>query len=162
MIDLLAHHRPLEIVHAEGERSLRQERRDHDPVRLDVLEVVEEETADREISQVVEACRRGSLPAELDSQLVVVGVIGERNVGEEAVGLVLQIAKHGEVLDTVLDALDMTIQHRAVRSDPEPVRGPMHIDPVFGRELLVGDRHADAFAEHFGAAARQRVEPGLA
>jgi hypothetical protein len=38
----------------------------------------------------------------------------------------------------------------------------MHIDPVLGRELLVGDRHANALAEHFGAAARQRVEPGLA
>ena len=38
----------------------------------------------------------------------------------------------------------------------------MHIDPVLGRELLVGDRHADAFAEDLGAAAGKRVEAGFA
>src|SRR5450759_3229948 len=37
----------------------------------------------------------------------------------------------------------------------------MHIDPVLGGELLVGDRHAHAFAENFGSAAGQCVESGL-
>src|SRR3569623_2463940 len=43
VIDLLTHDRALEIVHAPGERDLRQERRDHAPVRLHMVEVVEKE-----------------------------------------------------------------------------------------------------------------------
>ena len=54
VVDLLADHRALHVVHAEVQRRLREERRDHDPVRLDVVEVVEEEAADGEIAQVVE------------------------------------------------------------------------------------------------------------
>src|SRR6185437_9831406 len=41
VIDLFAHHCPLEVVDAKMQRRLRDERRDHDPVRLDVVDVVE-------------------------------------------------------------------------------------------------------------------------
>ena len=162
VVDLLAHDRSLEIVHAERERRLREERRHHDPVRLDVIEVVEEESADGEIAKIVEAGRRRSLPAELDAELVVVRVIRERNVGEETARLVLQVAQQRQMLDAILDRLDVTVEHRAVGADPEPVRGPMDIDPVFGRQLLVRDGHAHAAAEYFGPATRERVESGLA
>src|ERR1700681_3636421 len=72
MVDLLANHGALEIVHAERERCLREKGRDHDPVRLDVLEVIEEEAADREIAQIVEARRCCSLSSKLDAKLVVI------------------------------------------------------------------------------------------
>src|ERR1700693_2764063 len=162
VLDLLAHYRSLEIVHSERERGLREKWSDHDPMGLDVLEVVEEEPADGEIAEVIEAGRRRSLSTELDSKLVVVGVISERNVGEEAVGFVLEIAKHREMLDAVLNGLDVSVKHRAVRSNPKAVRGAMDIDPVLGRELLVGDRHAHALAEDFGSAAGQGVQSGVA
>src|SRR5689334_13828911 len=72
VIDLLAHDSSLEIVHSPGERDLREKRRDHDPVRLHMVEVIEEESADGDVAQVVEACRRRALPAERDAELVVV------------------------------------------------------------------------------------------
>src|SRR3569623_1530959 len=43
MINLLTHHGALEIVHAPRQCDLRQEWRDHDPVRLHMVEVVEKE-----------------------------------------------------------------------------------------------------------------------
>src|SRR5450432_2112062 len=89
VIDLLAHHRPLEVVDAPGERDLRKEGRDHDPVRLDVVEIVEEQTADRDVAKIIEARRRGTLTSERDAKLVVIGVIRERDVCEEAARLVL-------------------------------------------------------------------------
>src|SRR5258708_2188494 len=162
VVDLLAHYRSLEIVHSERERGLREKWSDHDPMGLNVLEIVEEEPADGEIPEVIETGRRRPLPSELDSKLVVVRVISERNVGEEAVGLVLEIAKHREMLNSVLNGLDVSVKHRAVRSNPEPVRGPMDIDPVLGRELFIGDRHAHALAEDFGSAAGQGVQSGVA
>src|SRR6266511_2684493 len=74
VIDLLANDGSLEIVDAERKRRLRKERGHHDPVRLDVLEVVEVETADGEIPEIVESARRSSLPAKLSAQIVVVRV----------------------------------------------------------------------------------------
>src|SRR3712207_8620443 len=43
VVDLLADHRPLEVVDAEAQRDLRERRGHHHPVRLDVGDVVEEE-----------------------------------------------------------------------------------------------------------------------
>src|SRR5881275_2638990 len=91
VIDLLADHGSLEIVHAPRQRDLRQERRDHDPVRLHMVEVVEKETPDSDVAQIVEAGGRGALPAERDTELVVVRVIRERDVREKAARLILQI-----------------------------------------------------------------------
>src|SRR6266446_10798290 len=162
VVNLLAHYRSLEIVHSERQRGLREKRCDHDPMGLDVIEVVEEESADGEIAEIIETGRRSSLPAELDSKLVVVGVISERNVGEEAVRFVLEIAKHRKVLDAVLNGLDVSVKHCAVRSNPKPVRGPMDIDPVLGRELFISDRHAHALAEDFGSPAGQGVQSSVA
>src|SRR3712207_7435856 len=45
VVDLLAHHGALEVVHPEAQRHLRHHRRDHDPVRLDMRDVVEEQPA---------------------------------------------------------------------------------------------------------------------
>src|SRR4051812_17112525 len=54
VIDLLAYHGALEIVHTPRQRDLRQERRDHDPVRLHMVEVVEKEPPDGDVAQIVE------------------------------------------------------------------------------------------------------------
>ena len=162
VVDLLAHHGALEIVHAEVQRELRQRRRDHDPVRLDVLEVVEEEPADGEVLQVVDARRRRAGAPELRAELVVVGMVRERDVGEESARLVLQVAQHAEMVDAVLDRLDVAVEHRAVGADAELVRDAVDVDPLAAGELLLGDRRAHAGAEHLGAAAGHRVEPRLA
>src|SRR6266508_296131 len=131
-------------------------------MRLDVIEVVEEQPADSKIAEIVEACSRRSLSPELDTQLVVVGVIGEWDVGEEPASLVLKRAKNGQMLDAVVDCLDVAIEHGAVGANAKPVRSPMNRDPIFSSQLLIGDLHSHTAAEHFGASSRQSVEAGFA
>ena len=98
-------------------------------------------------------------PAQLFTQLVVVGMIRERNEGEESAGLVLQVAQHRHVLDPVGRGLDVTVEHRAVGRNAELVRLAVHPDPLFAGELPVGDRGPHRRAEHFRAATGQAGEP---
>src|SRR3954469_24560009 len=65
------------------------------------------------------------------------------------------------MLDPILDAFDVTIEHRTCGADAEPVRSAMNRDPVLGGQLLVGDRHAHALPEDFRAAAGKRIEPSV-
>src|SRR6266568_4777993 len=60
---------------------------------LHVRNIVEHQSTDGDVLEIVEARRRGSGPAERLAQLIVVGVIGQRDVSEEAASLVLERAQ---------------------------------------------------------------------
>ena len=64
--------------------------------------------------------------------------------------------------DAVLERFDMTVEHRAVGADPELVGRTVHVQPFLGGELAIGDRRPHRLTEHFGPAARQRIQPGVA
>ena len=162
MIDLLPHHSAFNVVHAERQRDLRQCRGHHDPVRLDVLEVVQVQAPDSQVAQVVEARRAGTLPTQRHAKRVVIRVIRERDVGQESAGLVLQVSQHGEVLHAVLDRLHMPVQHRAVAADAEGMRGAMHADVVGATQFPVGNDIAHRGAERLGPAAWHRIQSRLA
>src|SRR5687768_5616967 len=66
------------------------------------------------------------------------------------------------MLDAVLDGLDVTVKHRAIRPDPQPVSRPVDSDPILGSELLVRYLHSHATSEYLSASARQSVEAGFA
>src|SRR4051794_30022215 len=89
-------------------------------------------------------------------------MVSERNVGEESTGLILQIAQHPEMLDALLDRLDVTVEHRAVRSNTESVRDAMYFDPILTSELLVGDVHANTLPENLRSATGQRIQTRFA
>ena len=74
---------------------------------------------------------------------------------------VLLVAQPEDVVDPLLVRLDVAVEHRAVRRDPEPVRGVVDVEPDL-RALLAG-RHepAHAVGEDLGAAARERAQPGV-
>ena len=100
-------------------------------------------------------CRQ---PAPLEDR--VLRVERERDEGEEAAGLVLLGAQPEQVVDPLLVRLDVAVEHRAVRRDPEPVRRVVGAEPEV-RMLLAGrDELAHAVGEDLGAAARQRAEAG--
>src|SRR6266699_2359374 len=124
---------------------------------LHMRNIVEHQSTDRDVLEIVEARRRGSGPAECLAQLVVVGVIGQRDVGEEAAGLVLQGPEREQVVRAVRHGLHVSIQHRAVRGQAEPVGLAMHRQPFLAGELLVGDGGARRGAEYFGPAARATI-----
>ncbi len=106
--------------------------------------------------------RRRALPVQLNAQLVVVGVIRERYVGQEAARFVLQVAEHAQVRDAIGVRLHVAIQHRAVRADSETMRRAMHVDVLGPAELLVGDLLANGGTERLGTAAGHRVQTCLA
>ena len=68
VVDLFADNGAFHVVDAERQRRLRQERRDHDPVGLDVVDVIEVQPTHREIAEIVESRRRAAPTAELDTE----------------------------------------------------------------------------------------------
>ena len=108
-------------------------RRHHGPVRLHVRDVVEHQPAHRDVLEIVEAGGGRAGAAQRLAQLVVIGVIGERDVGEEAARLVLQRAQRQQVVHPVFQRLDVPVQHGAVRGDAELVRLAVHGEPLVAR-----------------------------
>ena len=92
----------------------------------------------------------------------VVRVERQRDVGHEAVRLVLQLAQPHQVIDAVFVVLDVAVEHRAVRAQPQLVRDARGLDPLVAVDLVVADDAADALVEDLRAAAGQRIHAGVA
>ena len=73
---------------------------------------------------------------------------------------VLLVAEPEDVVDTLLVGLDVPVEHRAVRRDPDPVRRVVDVEPDLGGLLARSDEPTHTVGEHLGAAARQRPETG--
>ena len=99
MIDLFFDHRAVEVVGAEAKRHLRHARRHHDPVRLDVRKIVEQQARDGHVFQIHEA--GGLAPVYEFAELGIRGVEGERNKRLEAACLILKIAELEQVVHAV-------------------------------------------------------------
>src|SRR5260370_37643550 len=52
MINLLFHNRAVEVVRPKTQRDLRDARREHDPVRLDMLEIVQHQPRHSDVTQI--------------------------------------------------------------------------------------------------------------
>ena len=142
MIDALEHDRALEVVAAERQRDLRNERRYHRPVRLHMGNVVEQQPPHSNVLEIVEPGRCRARAAQGLAQFVVVGMIGQRDVGEKSAGLILERAQRQQMIDAILERLDMAVQHRAVGWDAELMRFAVHGEPLVAGQLAVGDRSA--------------------
>ena len=82
VIDLLFLDRPVQVIHTEAERDLGGLDAHHDPVGLDVGDVVKHEPPDGVGAEVVDAGGRGQL-----AEGVVFGVVGQGDKSLEAAGL---------------------------------------------------------------------------
>ena len=109
MVDLFFHHGAVDIVCAKSLRDLRDARRQHDPIRFDVIEVVEHQPRHRDVSQIEVAARSRNV-----RQRRVVRMKRQRNEGHESVRLVLQFAQLHEVIDALFFGLDVAVEHRRV------------------------------------------------
>ena len=138
------------------ERDGRELLADLDPVRLDVVDVVEHEARDRDDL----AGPSRPVAAGRSRELRLLGVERERDEAEEAARLVLQLADPHEVVDAVLDRLDAAVEHRDVRLDAVLVAELRELEPALARDLVAADDVADALLEDLGAAAGAGVHPG--
>ena len=117
-------------------------------------DVVEHQAGGRDVAQVGVARR-----VVLEPHVVVLGVVGERDEGVEAAGLVLQRAQAQQVVHLVLRPLDVAVEHGAVALDPHAVGDAVDLDPLVGVQLAVADDLPHFRMEDLGAAAGERAEP---
>src|SRR5258705_50386 len=61
MINFLFHYSAIQIVGAETQSDLRDARRKHDPIRFDVVEIIEQQPPDSNVTQVRVARRFGNI-----------------------------------------------------------------------------------------------------
>ena len=69
-------------------------------------------------------------------QRSIVGVEGQRNECLKPVRLVLQIAQSEEMIYTILVVLDVTVEHGAVRLEPDLVRDTSRVEPLLSIDLV--------------------------
>ena len=124
-------------------------------------DVVEQQAADGDVLEVVESGRGGSRAAECLAQFVVVRVVGERDVGQETAGFVLQRSQGEQVIDAVLERFDVPIEHRAVGRHAESMGFPVDREPLVAAQFAVGDGGARGGREDFRAAPRQRADSSI-
>src|ERR1051326_722475 len=75
----------------------------------------------------------------------------------ETAGLVLHCAQLGQVVDAVLIVLDVPVEHRRVRLQPDLVRELRRVQPLRAIDLVIADDVPYAVGEYFGAATGERI-----
>ena len=91
----------------------------------------------------------------------VVGMERQRDEGLEPAGLVLELAEPDQVVDPMLGAVDVAVEHGGVGVQAEPVGRAVDVEPALGRGLGAADLLADFGMEDLGAAAGQAAEAGV-
>ena len=124
------------------------------PVRLDMREVVEEQSCDGDRAQDIFFA--GDVRDNLVER-VVFRVVHERDKREESGRFVLQVAQHAHVGDAVLDFFDVSEQHGGVGRDAELVGCAVHVKPFFAGFLAGANLVAHALYKDFGSSTGERV-----
>ena len=70
---------------------------------------------------------------------IVAATVFERDEGVETARFVLQCPEAVEVVDTVVERFDMSVEDRSVGRDAEPVCGTVYGQPLFGRSFFGTD-----------------------
>ncbi len=145
----------VEVVGAEVEGGLGGGFAEHDPVGLDVVEVVEHQTGDGDCFEVVDGVGAGERREGGARR-----VEGERNEALEAAGLVLLLAEADEVVDAVFDRFDVAVEHRGVGLEAGLVNFARKLEPAVAVAFVVADARARRLGENLGTAAGTRIHPG--
>lgn len=65
------------------------------------------------------------------------------------------------MVDAVLDALDMSVEHRRIALDAEAVCRAVHVEPLGRRPLVGTDARTDLLVEDLRPAARDGIHTGI-
>src|SRR5271166_570185 len=110
MVNLLLDDRAVDIVGSEAKGDLRDLRRHHLPVGLDVRKVIEHQTADGDLLDVEHSGSRKQM-----LQRRVRRMKSEWNKRLEAARLILQGTEFEQVINAVFVVFDMAVEHGGVR-----------------------------------------------
>ena len=147
MIDEFMTDGAVDIIGSIGKRCLGRANSQHDPVSLDVRNVVQHEAADGHGAEIHQ-CR----------WLLDVGKFGvfwmecERDKGLEPTGAVLEVSQSQQVVDAMVRLFDVAVQHGAVGLQANFMGGLVDLNPFVGVRFVLTDLVADFRVENLSAA----------
>ena len=97
------------IVCAESQCDLRDARSEHDPIRFDVIKIIQQQARDGDGAKIVEAGGFGQI-----RQRGIFRMKRQRNKCLEAVGVVLQFAQKQQMLDALFFIFNVAVEHGGV------------------------------------------------
>ena len=149
----------MEIVHTVAQRDLRERQSEADPIRRQVVDVVEVNTAHREIAQLLKC------GGALDVGKYSVGLRWlecKRNKPSEPAGFILQLPQLAQMISPMRKRFDLSVKHRACAAAAHRMPGAMHVEPFRGGFLAAANLIAHDRVENLGATPGDRTKPGFA
>src|SRR5215468_8455267 len=149
----------MEIVDTVAERDLRERQSEADPIRRQMVDVVEVNTAHCEVTQLLKcggALDVGENPVRLR------WLECKRNKPREPAGLILQLPQLAQMISPMSKRFDVSIKHRACAAAAHRMPSAMHVKPFSGRFLSAADLVAHDRIENLGATPGDRPKPGFA
>src|ERR1700730_4806402 len=152
VINLLLNYCAVQVVGPKAQGDLRDARREHYPIRLDVVEVVEQQARNGDGFKIVIPRRRGQMRESRIRR-----VKRQRNECSEAVRFILQFTQGQKMIDALFFRFDVAVKHRSVGAQADFMRRARDVEPLLAADLVVADNFPHPRMKNFGAAAGQRV-----
>src|SRR5439155_10804708 len=122
MINLFLYHRTVKVVGTKAQLNLCDARREHDPIRFDVIEIIEQQPGYGDVAQIGVA--RGLWNVRERS---IVRMKRQRYKRHEAMRLVLQLAQLDEVIDALFLRYHVPVKHGGVEAQADFMRLPRDV-----------------------------------
>src|SRR5579859_7437814 len=106
VVNFFFHHRAVQVVGAEAQSDLRDARRKHDPIRLDVVEIIEQQARHRNVAQVGVAAGLRNV-----RERRVFRVKRQWNEGHESVRFILKLAELEEMVNALFLGFHVAVKH---------------------------------------------------
>src|SRR6476659_6936274 len=149
----------MEIVHTVAQRNLRERQSEADPIRRQVVDVIEVNTAHREIAQLLKC--GGAL--DVGKNAVGLRLLERKgNKSGEPARFILQLPQLAQMISPMSKRLDVPVKHRACAASAHRMPNAMHIEPFGGGLLAATDLVAHDRIENLGATPGNRTKPGFA
>jgi hypothetical protein len=146
-----------DVVGAELQADLADLDAGSEPAGLDVINIVEIQTADGERFQVIDRCGFLNFLAERR----IVRSENPWNECGEAAGVFLNAVNTLEMIDAMAQLFAAAEHHGGGGAQAQFVRGAVHIFPIVAGAFEARDFGADFVIENFGAATGNRLQSGV-
>ena len=117
-----------------------------------MIEIVEHQPRDGHHFQIVDSGWSGQM-----RERRIRGMKCERNKRDEAVRFILCVSKLEQMVHALFGCLNVAIEHRRVRTQPDLVRGSRDLQPHLAAYLVIANHLAYARMKNLRSAAGQRV-----
>src|SRR5215211_3350679 len=149
----------MEIVHTIAQRNLCERQSEAHPICRQVVDVIEVNTAHREIAQLLKcggALGVGKYSVRLR------WLECKRNKPRKAAGFILQLPQLAQMVSPMRKRFYLSVKHRACAAAAHRMPGAMNVQPFGGGFFAAANLIAHDWVEDFGASAGDRTKPRFA